>query len=150
MNNMEQPTSILFCCDHNSIRSPIAEGLMKKHFGTSIYVQSVGVESEKEIDGFTIAVCKEIGVELGRHQVRNFDEMEALGDHMIEFDMVVALSKASYKKATKLINSVKPKVEYWQVGDPIFNSERREDKLIIYRAIRDQIDNLISTKFNNK
>ena len=150
MISKEQPTSILFCCDHNSIRSPIAEGLMKKHFGTSIYVQSVGVESEKEIDGFTIAVCKEIGVELSKHQVRNFDEMEALGDHMIEFDLVVALSAASYNKATTLINNVKLKVEYWQVGDPVFSSERREDKLIIYREIRDQIDNLISAKFKNE
>ena len=56
-------SSILFCCDHNAIRSPIAEGLMKKYCGTSIYVQSVGVESEREIDGFAINVCKEIGVE---------------------------------------------------------------------------------------
>ena len=69
MTKKLSPSSVLFCSDNNSIRSPIAEGLMKKQFGTSIYAQSVGVESDLEIDGFAIAVCKEIDVELSRHQV---------------------------------------------------------------------------------
>ncbi|MEO0914614.1 MAG: low molecular weight phosphatase family protein, partial [Pseudomonadota bacterium] len=24
------PSSVLFCCDYNSVRSPMAEGIMKK------------------------------------------------------------------------------------------------------------------------
>ena len=150
MSKNDLPLSILFCCDHNAIRSPIAEGLMKKKFGTLIYVQSVGVESEREIDGFAITVCKEIDVELSRHQVRNFDEMEALGDHMEEFDIVVALSRASHIKVMKLVNNKNSKIEYWPIIDPIFNSERREEKLIKYRAIRDQLDTLIFDRFDEK
>ena len=38
------PQSVLFCCDHNAVRSPMAEGLMKKFYGTGTYVQSVGVK----------------------------------------------------------------------------------------------------------
>jgi len=57
------PSSILFCCDHNSIRSPIAEGLMKKYYGTATYIQSAGVKNDLDIDGFAIAVCEELGVE---------------------------------------------------------------------------------------
>ena len=63
MNN-SLPQSILFCCDHNAVRSPMAEGIMKKLYGTGTYVQSVGVINDLEIDGFSIAVCDEIGVEL--------------------------------------------------------------------------------------
>ena len=66
MNN-SLPQSILFCCDHNAVRSPMAEGIMKKLYGTGTYVQSVGVINDLEIDGFSIAVCDEIGVELSRH-----------------------------------------------------------------------------------
>ena len=69
------PQSILFCCDHNAVRSPMAEGIMKKLYGTGTYVQSVGVINDLEIDGFSIAVCDEIGVELSRHRSRSFDEM---------------------------------------------------------------------------
>ena len=37
---------------------------MKKFYGTDVYVQSVGVKNDMEIDGFTVAGCKELGVEL--------------------------------------------------------------------------------------
>ncbi|MGM0659725.1 MAG: low molecular weight phosphatase family protein, partial [Pseudomonadota bacterium] len=51
------PQSVLFCCDHNAVRSPMAEGIMKKFYGTDTYVQSAGVKSDMEIDGFSVAVC---------------------------------------------------------------------------------------------
>ena len=51
----ELPQSILFCCDHNAVRSPMAEGIMKKFYGLGTYVQSVGVYNDLEIDGFAIS-----------------------------------------------------------------------------------------------
>ena len=66
--NSKLPQSILFCCDHNAVRSPMAEGIMKKLYGTGSYVQSVGVVNDLEIDGFSIAVCEEIDVQLSRHR----------------------------------------------------------------------------------
>ena len=65
------PQSVLFCCDHNAVRSPMAEGIMKKLYGMDIYVQSAGVYNDLEIDGFAIAVCQEMGVELSRHRSRS-------------------------------------------------------------------------------
>ena len=93
------PQSILFCCDHNAVRSPMAEGIMKKLYGTDTYVQSVGVINDLEIDGFSIAVCDEIGVELSRHRSRSFDEMERWGDDLSSIDLIVALSPASQRRA---------------------------------------------------
>ena len=85
------PQSVLFCCDHNAVRSPMAEGLMKKFYGTGTYVQSVGVKNDMEIDGFSIAVCRELDVELDRHRSRSFDEMEEWGDDLGSFDLVLSL-----------------------------------------------------------
>lgn len=98
----ELPQSILFCCDHNAVRSPMAEGIMKQFYGSGTYVQSVGVKNDMEIDGFCIAVCQEIGVELSRHRSRSFDEMEQWGDDLSSFDLVVALSPASQRRALEL------------------------------------------------
>ena len=150
MTKKLSPSSVLFCCDNNSIRSPIAEGLMKKQFGTSIYAQSVGVESDLEIDGFAIAVCKEIDVELGRHQVRSFDDMEKLGEHMIAFDVIIALSKASYHKVLQIVSDKNIEIIYWPIKDPVFTSERREEKLTVYRLIRNQLQGLITEAFIRK
>ena len=60
---VELPQSVLFCCDHNAIRSPMAEGMMKKFYGQDTYVQSAGVYNDMEIDGFSVAVCAELGIE---------------------------------------------------------------------------------------
>ena len=133
------PQSILFCCDHNAVRSPMAEGIMKKLYGTGTYVQSVGVINDLEIDGFSIAVCDEIGVELSRHRSRSFDEMEQWGDDLSSFDLIVALSPASQRRALELTRLFHLTVEYWAILDPTGIGETREMKLVSYRQTRDQI-----------
>ena len=146
MNN-SLPQSILFCCDHNAVRSPMAEGIMKKLYGTGTYVQSVGVINDLEIDGFSIAVCDEIGVELSRHRSRSFDEMQRWGDDLSSFDLIVALSPASQRRALELTRLFHLTVEYWPILDPTGIGETREMKLVSYRQTRDQILNKLREKW---
>ena len=141
------PQSILFCCDHNAVRSPMAEGIMKKLYGTGTYVQSVGVINDLEIDGFSIAVCEEIGVELSRHRSRSFDEMERWGDDLSSFDLIVALSPASQRRALELTHLFHLTVEYWPILDPTGIGETREMKLVSYRQTRDQIESKLREKW---
>ena len=133
------PQSVLFCCDHNAVRSPMAEGLMKKFYGLRVYVQSAGVRSDLEIDGFSVAVCREIGVELERHRTRSFDEMQGWGDDLSAFDLVVALSPASQRRALDLTRCYHLEVEYWPILDPTGLGESRMAQIITYRKARDQI-----------
>lgn len=133
------PQSVLFCCDHNAVRSPMAEGIMKKFYGQGTYVQSVGVKNDMEIDGFSIAVCQELDVELSRHRSRSFDEMEDWGDDLSSFDLIVALSPASQRRALELTRFYHLDVEYWPILDPTGLGETREAKLESYRSARDQI-----------
>lgn len=112
---------------------------MKKLYGTDCYVQSAGVFSDRDIDGFAVSVCEEIGVELSRHRSRSFDEMEDWGDDLGSFDLVIALSPASQRRALELTRTRHVDVEYWPTLDPTGLGERREDKLRSYRESRDQI-----------
>lgn len=141
------PHSVLFCCDHNAIRSPMAEGMMKKFYGRAAYVQSAGVKNDMEIDGFAIAVSDEIGVELSRHRVRSFEEMQAWGDDLGGFDLVVALSPASQRQALELTRVFHLDIEYWPILDPTGLAEGREAKLAMYRATRDQIRDRMIARF---
>ncbi|MDO5371225.1 low molecular weight phosphatase family protein [Paracoccus sp. (in: a-proteobacteria)] len=133
------PNSVLFCCDHNAIRSPMAEGMMKKFYGRQAYVQSAGVHNDMEIDGFAIAVCHEIGIELSRHRTRSFEDMRDWGDDLGQFDLIVALSPASKHQALELTRHFHLDVEYWPIMDPSGITEAREAKLALYRQSRDQI-----------
>lgn len=125
----------------------MAEGMMKKFYGTEIYVQSAGVRNDLDIDGFSIAVCEEEGVELSRHRTRSFEEMQEWGDDLSGFDLVVALSPASQRMALELTRFYHLDVEYWPILDPTGLGEGREEKLNSYRMARDQIKSRIIDRF---
>ncbi len=120
---------------------------MKKLYGTGTYVQSAGVTNDMEIDGFSIAVCQEMDVELSRHRSRSFDEMENWGDDLGSFDLVIALSPASQRRALDLTRFYHLDVEYWPILDPTGLGETREAKLVSYRQARDQIMERLIARF---
>ncbi len=120
---------------------------MKKMHGHAIYVQSAGVRSDLEIDGFAIAVCDELGVELSRHRARSFEEMREWGDDLEGFDLIVALSPASQRQALELARHAHIEVEYWPIMDPTGLGQTREEKLASYRQTRDQIVDRLKDRF---
>lgn len=123
----------------------MAEGIAKKLFGTDVYLQSAGVKGDLDIDGFAISVCQELEVELSRHRSRSFDEMENWGDDLSSFDLIVALSPASQRRALELTRHSHLDVEYWPILDPTGLGESRDARLVSYRQARDQIyDRLVA------
>ena len=120
---------------------------MKQLYGQRTYVQSAGVKNDMEIDGFAIAVCKEMGIELSRHRSRSFEEMQQWGDDLSGFDLVVALSPASQRQALEFTRFFHLDVEYWPVMDPSGIGETREAKLTAYRQARDQIRDRMIARF---
>ena len=120
---------------------------MKHMYGQRAYVQSAGVRSDMEIDGFAVAVSQEAGVELSRHRSRSFDEMEQWGDDLGQFDLIVALSPASQRRALELTRYSHIDVEYWPIMDPTGLGETREAKLSAYRQTRDQIRDRMLGRF---
>ncbi|MEM7091325.1 MAG: low molecular weight phosphatase family protein, partial [Pseudomonadota bacterium] len=81
----------------------------------------------------------EMNVELSRHRSRSFDMMEEWGDDLSSFDLVVALSPASQRRALELTRYFHLDVDYWPIMDPTGMGESRNDKLGYYRQTRDQI-----------
>lgn len=120
---------------------------MKKFYGQRAYVQSAGVANDMEIDGFSIAVCKEIGIELSRHRSRSFEEMQEWGDDLSQFDLIIALSAASQRAALSLTKFYHMDIEYWPIIDPTAIGEGRESKLMAYRQARDQIRDRLIARF---
>ena len=81
------PDAVLFACSRNSVRSPMAEGLLKHLLGHRIYVDSVGVRPD-EIDPFVIEVMDEIGIDLSNHRGKDFGGLEDTS-----YDLIVSLSQ---------------------------------------------------------
>ena len=138
----EFPSAVLFACTMNSVRSPMAEAILKFLHGKQIYVDSVGVRS-REIDGFAIKVMDEIGIDLTQHKAKTFENLE---DNY--YDLVIPLSPEAQHRAVEMTRVMACKIEFWNIFDPsIFENEDRDGRLDAYRQIRDQLMAKIKAKF---
>lgn len=120
---------------------------MKQLYGQRAYVQSAGVKNDMEIDGFSIAVCREKGIELSRHRSRSFEEMQEWGDDLGQFDLIIALSPASHRMALDLTRHAHVEVIFWPIADPTAQGNSREHKLDAYRNVRDEIESRLRNRF---
>ena len=135
------PSSVLFACTFNSVRSPMAEALLKHLHGRRIYVDSVGVR-DAEIDPFAVAVMDEIGIDISKHRAKTFDTLEDTS-----FDLVVSLSPEAQHSAVELTRTMACEVEFWPMLDPTAVEGSREEMLGAYRLVRDQLKKRILERF---
>ena len=142
--NAARPHAVLFACGMNSVRSPMAAGLLKQMFGQTYYVGSAGVQ-KGELDPFVVAVMDEIGVDISKHKPMTFEELEDLEG--LSFDLIVTLSPPAHHKALELTHSIAADVEYWPTVDPTGIEGNREQKLEAYREVRDQLMAHIRQRF---
>jgi protein-tyrosine-phosphatase len=138
---MQNPASVLFACTLNSVRSPMAEALLKHFCGRRIYVDSVGVRAEP-IDPFAIAVMDEIGIDLGRHRAKTFDDLEDSS-----FDLVVSLSPEAQHRAIEMTRTMACEVEFWATFDPTVIEGSRDLRMTAYRDVRDYLKRMILRRF---
>ena len=125
----------------------MAEGICKKYHGFSMFVQSAGVSPKAEIDPFAVEVCDELGIKLKKHRSRSFKEMEAWGDDISSFDLIIALSPAAQRHALEYTRFFSLNIEYWKILDPTDIGDSRTLKLNAYRTTRDQILDHIIKRF---
>ncbi len=138
----ELPSAVLFCCTMNAIRSPMAEGILKYLKGTRIYVDSCGVRGEAEMDGFAIAVMDELGLDISGHAPKTFHDLED-----DSYDLIISLSPEAQHSAVEMTRDMACEVEFWNTLDPSIIEGNREDRLEVYRQVRDQLMQRIQERF---
>ena len=138
---LRPPSSVLFCCTFNAVRSPMAEAILKYLCGTRIYVDSAGLRAG-ETDPFVTSTVGEIGLDLSRHRPKSFDELDDES-----FDLVISLSPEAHHRAIEMTRTAACDVEYWPTMDPTFVEGSRETRLDAYRSMRDGLYNRISQRF---
>ncbi len=135
---------MLFACGLNSIRSPMAAGMLKQMFGASLYVASAGVR-KGELDAFAVAAMDEIGIDIKAHRPLTFEELEDLEG--LNFDLIVTLAPEAHHKALELTRTLAAEVEYWPTADPTATEGSREQRMNAYRDMRDQLLQRIRARF---
>lgn len=136
------PSAILFACSMNSVRSPMAEAILKHLHGQRIFVDSVGVRPG-EHDPFVDAVMDEIGIDVTKHRVKVFEQLD--DDY---FDLIITLSPEAHHKALEMTRTMACEVEYWPTNDATAVEGSRDTRLDAYRAVRDALLKRITERFS--
>jgi protein-tyrosine-phosphatase len=133
--------AVLIACTMNAVRSPMAAAMLRHLAGRKLYVKSAGVRAG-ELDPLAVQAMEEIGLEIGKHRPRCFEDLEDGS-----FDLVITLSPEAQHKAMELTRTAATRVEYWPTLDPTAVEGSREQRLLAYRTVRDQLMERLKQRF---
>src|SRR6188768_229926 len=133
--------AVLFACTLNAVRSPMAAAMLKHLTRGGLYIESAGVRAG-DLDPLAVEVMGEIGLEIAKHKPRRFEDLEDGS-----FDLVVTLSPEAQHKAVEMTRTAATQVEYWPTMDPTAVEGSREQRLMAYRAVRDQLMRRLKQRF---
>jgi protein-tyrosine-phosphatase len=141
------PGAVLFACNFNRVRSPMAEALLKRALGDRVYVDSCGLKQEpgeagEGADPFVRSVMEEISVDLANHAPKTFDQLEDAS-----FDLVISLTPEAQHRAVEMTRGRAAEIEYWPTFDPTLAEGSREARLAAYREVRDHLAKRIAERF---
>lgn len=141
MTKPEMPKSVLFVCNMNQIRSPMAEFLTKELFGNQIFAQSAGIYAGDE-DGFMQAVMQERGINASSHEPETLEQLE---DSFV--DLVITLTSQAHEGTVEFFKDQPVEIEFWETENPSIAVGKRDIVLAAYRNTRDELEKRIRVRF---
>lgn len=129
----KRPSSLLFVCGENALRSPMAEAMVKAWYGDAIYVDSVGLRPGG-LNPFAVAIMEEIGIDISDHGAKGLDGLRDTA-----YDSIIALSDEAYERARSISEASAVEVLCWPIPDPSQADGNREMRLAAFREVRDTL-----------
>lgn len=131
---MEEKEKILILCSGNSARSQMAEAFLKHYAGHLFEVYSAGSDPT-EIHPLTRQVMAEKGFDLAGQYAKGVETY--LG--RMEFRYLIIVCDRAEQNCPKAFPGVAQRL-FWPFEDPAAASGGPEDKLAVFRRVRDQIE----------
>ena len=132
---MPAPTpkvKILFLCTGNSCRSQMAEGILRASAGDSLDVQSAGSKPAGYVHPLAIQVMKEIGIDISGHRSKHLDEFLQQ-----KIETVITVCGNADQACPMFPGQVNR--HHWGFEDPAKAEGTDEEKLAVFRRVRDEI-----------
>lgn len=127
----EVKKKVLFVCTGNSVRSQMAEGLLKALGSGQWEVQSAGV-IQSYVHPLAIQVMEEIRIDISQQTSKSMDQFV---NH--KFDYVITLCDHAAKFCPTF--GGRGKQLHWPFEDPVGATGTTEERLVVFRRIRDGI-----------
>lgn len=130
-------SSLLFVCNMNSVRSPMAEAVARHVLPDSFTVSSCGVY-RGITDPFVSGALEEAGMTPPDRPPQEFSDCDPSS-----FDVVVALTPEAAAEARKLGANV----EFWEVENPTDTRGSELDLKMAYARLRDDLVDKVKERF---
>jgi arsenate reductase (thioredoxin) len=137
-----QRSRVLFLCTHNSARSQMAEGLLRHVAGDRFEAVSAGTEATR-VRPLAIRAMDEIGIDISAQESKTLDR------YLEEsFDYVITVCDDA-NEACPFFPGAQSRL-HWSFEDPSRVEGPEEERLAIFRSVRDRIrerieDDLVAT-----
>jgi arsenate reductase len=123
--------SVLFICTHNSARSQMAEGLLRHLAGDRFEVESAGTE-KTHVRPLAIEAMKEIGIDISGQTSKT---IRSLGDR--RFDWAITVCDSANEACPVFPGGTRRL--HWSFDDPSAATGSDEQRLDVFRRVRDEI-----------
>jgi arsenate reductase len=137
----EDRVRVLFLCTHNSARSQMAEGLLRHLAGDRFEAHSAGTEAT-HVRPLAIKAMEEVGVDISGQESKTLERY--LED---PFDYVITVCDDA-NEACPFFPSAKDRL-HWSFRDPSRAEGSGEERLAVFRSVRDRIGERIERELVN-
>jgi len=127
-----QPLRVLFLCTHNSSRSQMSEGLLRARGGAAYEVFSAGTEP-RVVHPLAVKAMQEIGIDISNQAAKGIEAFAGAPP----MDLVITVCDEA-AEACPFFPNARRQV-HWGFPDPSQAQGSEEERLTVFRHIRDQI-----------
>ena len=127
---------VLFLCTHNSARSQMAEGFLRHLAGDCFEVASAGTEA-RGVNPLAVRAMAEHGVDITGQRSKTLDRFLDDG-----WDYVVTVCDSA-NEACPVFPRAATRV-HWSFDDPSGARGSDEERLVVFRRVRDEIETRIT------
>ena len=122
---------VLFLCTHNSARSQMAEGLLRHLAGDRFESHSAGTEATR-VRPRAIRAMEEIGVDISGQESKTLERYQ-----QEPFDYVITVCDDA-NEACPIFPGAQSRL-HWSFKDPSKAEGSEEERLAVFREVRDGI-----------
>lgn len=133
---------VLVLCTGNSARSQMAEGLLKNMAGDRFEVFSAGTRPAG-LNPLAVSAMREIGIDISGHHSKSVDEFSRQ-----PFDYVITVCDSA-RESCPIFPGAVERLHY-SFEDPAAAQGSEQERLDVFRRVRDQISEKLREFLRNK
>jgi arsenate reductase len=127
-----KPKRVLFLCTGNSCRSHMAEGLLRALGGDRFEVFSAGAKPAGYVHPLAIRAMHELHIDISRHTSKSLDVFDGQ-----KFDSLITVCDSAREACPAYAGAAEQL--HWSFDDPAHAPGTEEEKMRIFRRVRDEI-----------